>query len=125
MKSPLRLLAFLPLLSVGVFGQPKPTLTPADYGKWETLGQGVLSPDGKWLAHEIRRSDRTDELRISSTAGGKTHVVAFCPAAAFSADSQWLGCETTVSEAEQERLRKARRPIQNKLSLVEVSSGTV
>src|SRR5271157_1614565 len=33
--------------------QPKPAITPADYGKWETLGQGVLSPDGKWLAYTI------------------------------------------------------------------------
>jgi hypothetical protein len=108
-----------------VFAQPKPVLTPADYGKWETLGQGSLSPDGKWLAHEIRRTDGNNELRVSPTAGGKTHVIPFCSAAAFSADSQWLACETTVSEAEQDRLRKARRPVQNKLSILELTSGAV
>ncbi|HLK66404.1 MAG TPA: prolyl oligopeptidase family serine peptidase [Bryobacteraceae bacterium] len=105
--------------------QSKPTLSPADYGKWETLGAGTLSPDGKWLAHEIRRSDRSDELRVTPTSGGKTHVIAFCSGAAFSADSQWLACETTVSEAEQDRLRKARRPIQNKLSVLELATGSV
>ncbi len=109
----------------GVFAQSKPTLTPADYGKWETLGQGTLSPDGKWLAHEIRRTDGNNEMRVSPVAGGKTHVVAFCSGAAFSADSQWLACETTVSEAEQDRLRKARRPVQNKLSVLSLDSGTV
>src|ERR1700685_2859094 len=49
--------------------QAKATLTPADYGKWETLGQATLSADGKWLAHEIRRTDGNNELRVVSTAG--------------------------------------------------------
>jgi dipeptidyl aminopeptidase/acylaminoacyl peptidase len=118
-------LALAVCLSPVGFAQPKPTLTPADYAKWETLVQGTLSSDGKWLAHEIRRTDRNDELRVSATAGGKTYVVAFCSAAAFSADSQWLACESTVSEAEQDRLRKARRPVQNKLSMLDLATGAV
>ena len=108
--------------------QQKPTLTPADYGKWETLGQATLSPDGKWLAHEIRRTDGNNELRIASTgasAAGKTHVIAFCSGAAFSADSRWLACEATVSESEQDRLRKARRPVQNKLAVLDLANGAV
>src|SRR5438270_73303 len=123
-----RVLRFAFALAVAcpaAFGQSKPTITPADYGKWETLVSGVLSPDGKWLAHEIRRSNRNDELRISSTGADKTHVVAFCSAAAFSVDSQWAACETSVSEAEQDRLKKARKPVQNKLSIVELATGKV
>ena len=42
--------------------QPKPAITPADYGKWETMGQTPLSPDGKWLAAVIRRTNGTSEL---------------------------------------------------------------
>src|SRR5262249_32529951 len=118
------LLALAATVCPHLSAQSKPTLTPADYGKWETLGNGTLSPAGKWLAHEIRRTDGNNELRVSPPAGGKTHVIAFCSGAAFSADSQWLACETTVSEAEQDRLRKARRPIQNKLSVLELGSGT-
>ena len=37
-------------------GQNKPVLTPADYGKFETLGVATLSPDGKWLAYAITRA---------------------------------------------------------------------
>jgi len=123
----MKFITLLPGLAIcaGVFAQPKPTLTPADYGKWETLGTSTLSPDGKWVAYEIRRTDGNNELRASPAAGGKTHAIAFCSGAAFSADSHWLACETAVSEAEQERLRKARRPIQNKLSLLDLSSGAV
>src|ERR1700722_2145740 len=115
------LLAFAHLATA----QPKPTLTPADYGKWETLGQATLSADGKWLAHEIRRTDGNNELRVAPTASGKTHVIAFCSGAAFSADSRWLACEATVSESEQDRLRKARKPVQNKLAVLDLSNGAV
>ena len=103
-----RILAFAATFVFTAAAQVKPTLKPADYGKWETLGPGTLSPDGKWLAHEIRRTDKNDELRVSSAGGGKTQAVAFCSAAAFSADSHWLACEATVSEAEQDRLKKAQ-----------------
>ena len=83
MHRPLLLLALAPL----AFAQTKPTLMPADYGKWESLGAGTLSPDGKWVAYDIRRTSGDGELRIAPVAGGKTEVVAFCSAAAFSADS--------------------------------------
>jgi hypothetical protein len=111
--------------------QPKPTLTPADYGKWETLGQATLSADGN-LAHEIRRTDGNNDLCVASmaataavAAGGKTHVIAFCSGAAFSADSRWLACEATVSESEQDRLRKTRRPAQTKLAVLDLANAAV
>jgi dipeptidyl aminopeptidase/acylaminoacyl peptidase len=113
-------------LGVCAFAQSKPTLTPADYGKWETLGAATLSPDGKWLAHEIRRTSGDNELRVAPTsAAGKTHLLPFCSGAAFSSDSRWLACETTVSETELDRARKAGRPAQNKLSLLDLSNGEI
>jgi dipeptidyl aminopeptidase/acylaminoacyl peptidase len=110
-------------LGAAALAQTKPTLLPADYGKWETLGAGSLSPDGKWLAYEIRRTSGDGELRIAPVAGGKTQVVAFCSAAAFSSDSRWLACSATVSEAEQDKLRKAHKPIQTKLTTIELAAG--
>jgi dipeptidyl aminopeptidase/acylaminoacyl peptidase len=105
------------------FAQPRPTLTPADFGKWETLGQSAISQDGKWVAYEIRRTDGNNELRISPSSGGPAHAIALCSAAAFSSDSRWLACEATVSEAEQDRLRKARKPVQNKLQIFDLAKG--
>jgi dipeptidyl aminopeptidase/acylaminoacyl peptidase len=119
-----RAFLLLALVSAGL-AQTKPTVLPGDYGKWETLGAGTLSPDGKWLAYEIRRTSGDGELRIAPAAGGKTQVVAFCSAAAFSSDSQWLACSATVSETEQDKLRKARKPIQTKLTTVELATGAV
>jgi dipeptidyl aminopeptidase/acylaminoacyl peptidase len=118
------------VLAACALAQPKPTLTLPDYGKWETLGAATLSPDGKWLAYEIRRTGGDNELRVAATGapsgpGGKTHVLAFCSAAAFSADSRWLACSATVSEAEQDRARKAGRPAQDKLSVLDLGSGEI
>ena len=64
--------------------QTKPPVTPADYGQFETLApagfgnaSGGLSPDGKWLAYGINRSNRSNELRITNIGDGttKTHRV--------------------------------------------------
>jgi dipeptidyl aminopeptidase/acylaminoacyl peptidase len=110
-------------LATAAFAQTKATLLPSDYGKWETLGAGNLSPDGKWAAYEIRRTSGDGELRIAPVAGGKTQAVAFCSAAAFSSDSHWLACSATISESEQDKLRKAKKPIQTKLTTVDLSNG--
>jgi hypothetical protein len=45
-------------LAIAALSQTKPRMTPADYGKWETLGAASLSPDGKWLAYGVNRSNR-------------------------------------------------------------------
>jgi len=70
--------------------QPKPVIAPAGYGKWETLGQAVFSPSGKWLAYPITRTGGTFELRISPSAGGRAKVAAFGREPAWFADSRWL-----------------------------------
>ena len=46
-----RRILVLSLSAVAILGaQSKPAVTPAAYPKWETLGSGDISPDGKWLA---------------------------------------------------------------------------
>ena len=108
-------------LALPLAAQPKP-ITPADYGKWETLGNGVLSPDGKWLAYPIRRADGTFELRVTPTSGGKTVTANLGENPAFSADSRWLAYSVGVSEADAEKAPANRKP-QNKLGLMELATG--
>ncbi len=104
--------------------QPKPTLTPTDYGKFETLGAATLSADGKWLAYAITRTDGNNELRVGSTTGGaKPYTLAFCTGPAFSSDSRWLACEAGRSEADAQRNTRAGRPNQNSLQILDLSSG--
>ena len=63
----MRTTVFLFTLAAIAGAQTKPAIKPADYGKFETLGATVLSPDGKWLAAPIRRNNGTSELRVHPT----------------------------------------------------------
>src|SRR5262245_36441094 len=91
--------------------QLRPPAT-ADFGQWEALAfqprapQGVLSPDGKWIAYGINRSDRNNELRIANTSTGDTVAAPFGDQPAFSADSKWLAYGVAISETEEAKLRK-------------------
>ena len=77
--------------STPLFSQPKPTVTAhADLAKWETLGAGSLSPDGKFVAYDFRRADGTSEMRYRSVSGGEEHTVRSASGPQFSDNSHWL-----------------------------------
>jgi hypothetical protein len=65
----------------------KPTLTTADLSRWETLGSGALSPDGKWVAYDFRRNNTSVELRYRPSDGGTETAVPSATTPQFSNDS--------------------------------------
>src|SRR5262245_3197373 len=107
------------LISTGA--QMKAPLTPAEYGQWETLvtsgNRGGLSPDGKWLVYGINRSNRNNELRITNITDGTIKVAGFGSQPVFSSDSQWVAYSIGYSEAQEEKLRKDKKPVHRKLGL--------
>lgn len=107
-----------------LLAQQKPAVAPADFQKWETLGAGDLSPDGKWLAYSIRRVSTDEELRVASvTSARKEIVAAFGRRPAFSDDSKFLGYAIGMAEAEQDKLKKAKKPIEDKLGILNLATG--
>ncbi|HIA73370.1 MAG TPA: hypothetical protein EYN99_02900, partial [Gemmatimonadetes bacterium] len=72
-----------------VLAQDMPTLGPDDYDQWESLGNGVLSPSGNWLAVLINRVSDEDELRIHRTDTDSSVVVSFGTRPVFSSDGAW------------------------------------
>ena len=121
------LLFLLPSLAQG---QEERGLQPpgfADYGKWESLSRtgdnGGFSPDGRWIAYPITRSNGDNELRITAVAGGAPEVVPFGSQAVFSADSKWIAYRVGRSEAEQERMRENNQPVRDKLGLRNLGTG--
>ena len=120
-------LLFSAALCTNAFAQAKPTLAPADYGKFETLGfagsRGGLSPDGAWIAYPVVRSNRDNELRIRNIAAGGDKVVPFGGSAAFSGDSTWLVYSIGMSELDREKLVRDKKPVQNKLGLMNLATG--
>jgi dipeptidyl aminopeptidase/acylaminoacyl peptidase len=112
------------LLRVGA--QTKPPVAPAEYGQFETLQMapgGGLSPDGRWIAYGINRSNRNNELRITNVADGRTTAVLFGAQAVFSADSQWAAYSIGVSESQEEKLRNEKKPIHRKLGMLDLQRG--
>src|SRR5437763_7920949 len=111
----------------GLNAQTKAPPMPADYGQWENLipGQnyGGLSPDGKWLAYGISRSNRNNELRIANLANAPEKVIPFGVQPVFSSDSRWVAYAIELPEAAQDKLRKEKKPIYKKMGLLNLDTG--
>jgi len=115
--------------------QQSSPVTAADYGKWESLGTGVLAANGAWLASQVRRVDGTYELRLyatteaagTTTAEGRdtagTAVLESGGSPAFSSDSRWLAYSVGFSETEREATQKKKEPLHNKLGLIDLTSA--
>lgn len=108
--------------------QNKPTLTPADYDQFESVGAGAarggLSPDGRWLAYSITRIGGDNELRLARVGDqAVVKTVPFGSGAVFTT-TNWIGYGIGQSEAEQERLRTARQPVQRKLGLYNLATNS-
>jgi dienelactone hydrolase len=103
--------------------QTKAPVPPADYGQWETLGGSGLSPDGKWLAYGINRSNRNNELRVANVADGTAKIAAFGAQPVFTSDSRFVAYSIGYSEAQEEKLTKEKKPVQRKLGLLNLATG--
>lgn len=118
--------AILCALSPSGSAQQKPVAGPADWGQWESISpqpRGGLSPDGRWIVYGINRSNRENELRVTNVADGTTKTAAFGTQPVFSADSKWLAYAIGFSEAQEEKLRQQKKPIQRKLGIRNLASG--
>jgi hypothetical protein len=109
------------LIFTGV-AQQKRSLTPADYGQWEGLTYGEFSPDGRWFAYGISRTNGQNEMRLRSLTDDRTITAAFASEPAFSDDNRWLAYAIGYSEKEQERLAKAKKPAQRKMGLLDLTT---
>jgi hypothetical protein len=69
------------------------------------------------------RTNGENDLRLTSVADGSTKTIAFGALPAFSADSRWAAVSVSYSEAQQDKMRKDKKPIRRKLTLVNLASG--
>jgi dipeptidyl aminopeptidase/acylaminoacyl peptidase len=84
---------------------------------------GGLSPDGQWLTYTINRSNGNNELRVTKIADGTEKVAAFGEQPVYSADSKWIAYSIGQSEAEREKLKSEKKPVQNNLGLLNLATG--
>ncbi|MGH7459856.1 MAG: hypothetical protein ACREMA_02360, partial [Longimicrobiales bacterium] len=112
-------------LPVALAAQVKPALTARDYGKWESPGAALLSPDGQWLAYAINRVNEENELRLRPVVRDTTIVIANASGASFTPDSRWLAFTIGVPPATRERLERERKPIRNSAGLFNLGTSKV
>ena len=127
MRRPTTLVSIILATAISASAQSKPPVPPSDYGQWESLATfreyGGLSPDGKWLAYGINRSNRNNELRVTNIADGTTKTVAFGSQPAFSSDSHWVAYAIGISESQEEKLKKDKKPVPKKIGLLNFTNG--
>ena len=111
------------LLPVPAPAQDRPLVTPDDYGRWESLGFGTLSPDGTWLAYTVSRVDETSELRLRKLDEDSTRVFEWGSGAQFSPDGRRFIWTAGMSPEERERLARSEEPVRNKTMLMDLGTG--
>ena len=115
------------LTAAAPFAQSQQPPSRADWGQFETLApqaRGGLSPDGRWLAYGLNRSNRENELRIRNIESSAEKTVKFGTGATFSNNSRWVAYGIGYSEAQEERMRTQRRPIHRKLGLLRLDGSS-
>ena len=115
-------------------------LTPADLKAWKTIRSPVVSNDGRWFAYILAPNEGDAVVVVRQTAEGATEQrfpigeppapvggpFAPSPAAAplaISGDSKYLAYTVYPAEREARRLRQQRRPVYNKVIVVNLATG--
>jgi len=103
---------------------PPRVVEPADYGRFETLEETVISPDGRWLAVPVARVDGSRSLslhRLQETS--EPVVIEQADEPVFSEDSGWLAYLVVPTEKEVEALEKDDEPVRHRAELRKLEDG--
>jgi dipeptidyl aminopeptidase/acylaminoacyl peptidase len=87
-----KLLFFLPLCITGFFvrAQHKKPLDPSVYDGWQSIGERLFSPDGKWLVYTVVAQEGDGRLVVRSTSGSYAKEIPRGAEAAITADSRFV-----------------------------------
>ncbi|HUF25500.1 MAG TPA: prolyl oligopeptidase family serine peptidase [Gemmatimonadaceae bacterium] len=102
-------------------------LTSADLRGWRVIRNTSLSNDGRWFAYLLAPNEGDAEVVIRPTGeGDEKRFPVGQPSAAsveLSADGRWAAFTISPTEREQRTLRRNRRPVQNKVGVVDLATG--
>jgi len=97
-----------------------------DILSFRALSQSSLSPDGAWLAYRVAPLQGDSEVVVRSTSGATEWTFPVGEgggAMSFSDDSQWLAITTSLTRREAQAARRASRPVQNSVTIVNLGTG--
>lgn len=102
---------------------------PMDLGdilSFRAMTTTAMSSDGKWFAYRVAPLQGDSEVIVRSTAGGQEYKFPVGEGAGpmtFSDDSQWMSMAVSLTRAEAEAARRARRPVQTSALIVNLATG--
>ncbi len=109
-------------------------ITPTDISAWRSLRGATLSNDGAWFAYTVAPNEGDADVIVRQTiAGGKEYryPIGEAPAGGpggaggvqLSGDGKWAAFLVYPKAADQKRMRRERRPVQSKATLVNLATG--
>src|SRR4051812_1778003 len=131
-------LACAPLAASSAQQTTRP-LTTADIQAWKNIRAQALSNDGNWFAYQLAPNDGDAEVVLRSVreskehrfqigeppapAGGPPGAAAAGAPLVIAPTSKFVAFSVYPSAKEAKRLKSQRRPLYNKLALVNMATG--
>jgi len=134
-------ISLLSLTVIGVsYAQTPRAMQLPDILAWKRIGQPMVSSNGEWFAYKLNPNEGNSEVVIRSVKDGKETRFAIGelprPDLSFtgppppvprdlqiSEDSKWAAFLVYPSQKEAKALVKQKKPVQSKLTLVELATG--
>ncbi|HEX3747157.1 MAG TPA: prolyl oligopeptidase family serine peptidase [Bryobacteraceae bacterium] len=106
-------------------------LTLADILSWKRIQAPAVSNDGQWLAYRVTPAEGNAEVVIRNLKDGKEQrfpagdsvAASGQTGIAISADSHWVAFNTSPTTKDAKAQKKAKKPIEVKVVLVELATG--
>lgn len=121
-------LAFVAAVLVPLSAQnaAKRPMTVGDILAFRAMSTTSLSPDGRWFAYRVSPLEGDSDVIVRNTSSGQEYTFPVGSGAgpmSFSDDSQWLALSVSLTRAEADAARRARRPVQTSALLVNLATG--
>lgn len=133
---------FALIVSAPLCADQKPLSLP-DVLAWKRLQTPVISNDGKWFAYKLVPNDGNSQVVLKNietgaeqrfdigevarpnpyAGGGMAAMAGPARDVVFSEDSKWLAFAIHPTQNEGRQLKKQHKPLENKVTLVELASG--
>jgi len=141
---PVCLLLLFQLAVLSALGQTQRPIELSDIMAWKGINATALSENGEWFGYRIGPAEGESEVVIRQTKGDKEYkfsigeiptppanfgpidpssLPATGPAVAFSGDGKYAAFTVYPSRVEAAQLKKQRKPIQNRVGIVNLFTG--
>lgn len=98
----------------------------ADMAAWKGISSAVISANGLWAAWRISEAEGDANVVVKSLSGKEEYSFPAGQGAGsleFSDDGAWFAFTAHMSKKEQDAAKKAKKPVQTKVTLVDLKTG--